>query len=626
MTDPLVGRVLDGRYAVGRRLARGGMATVYEAHDNRLDRTIALKVMHASLADDEQFVSRFIREARSAARLSHPNVVAVYDQGADAGYVFLAMELVRGRTLRDLLQDSGRLTPRQALEVLEAVLAALGAAHAAGIVHRDVKPENVLLSDDGRIKVADFGLSLAVHSATRHTRTGSVLMGTVAYLSPEQVEGKVADPRSDVYATGILLYEMLTGEKPYDGETAIQIAYRHVHDDVPPPSGKAPVPPELDALVARATNRDPERRPADARRMLAEVTSLRRQLSDEELAALGPGLDTFPRPSGPTDPTRVVHLDRPVPARRGDTGPLDVTPVPTPRRRRRGRGPLLLVLVLVLAVALSGLAWFYASVLTKTTTPSLLKLTQAEAAQRAARSGLDVRVIDREYSEVVARGLVLRTDPGPGARIDKDGTIGLVLSRGPERYDVPQLAGKSEEVARQLIEEANLSVGDGERRYSTKVDKGAVIETRPAAGTPLKAGEAVVLVVSDGPRPVAVPTVTSMPVAEARRAIKDAGLRVAVTEEFHDTAPAGTVVSQTPEGGATADERSQVRLVVSKGPPLVVVPDVVGQPLGAAQALLSGAGFQVNVNQIPGPGIVRSQSPGAGEEQPKGTTVTLYVF
>ena len=369
-----------------------------------------------------------------------------------------------------------------------------------------------------------------------------------------------------------------------------------------------------------------ERRPADARRMLAEVTSLRRQLSDEELAALGPGLDTFPRPSGPTDPTRVVHLDRPVPARRGDTGPLDVTPVPTPRRRRRGRGPLLLVLVLVLAVALSGLAWFYASVLTKTTTPSLLKLTQAEAAQRAARSGLDVRVIDREYSEVVARGLVLRTDPSPGARIDKDGTIGLVLSRGPERYDVPQLAGKSEEVARQLIEEANLSVGDGERRYSTKVDKGAVIETRPAAGTPLKAGEAVVLVVSDGPRPVAVPTVTSMPVAEARRAIKDAGLRVAVTEEFHDTAPAGTVVSQTPEGGATADERSQVRLVVSKGPPLVVVPDVVGQPLGAAQALLSGAGFQVNVNQIPGPGIVRSQSPGAGEEQPKGTTVTLYVF
>jgi serine/threonine-protein kinase len=211
VTDPLVGLVLDGRYRVGSRLARGGMATVYEAHDSRLDRTIALKVMHASLADDEEFVSRFIREAHSAARLSHPNVVAVYDQGADQGIVFLAMELVRGRTLRDLMREQGNLSPRQSLEVLEPVLAALGAAHAAGIVHRDVKPENVLLSDDGRIKVADFGLARAVSGNNSHTTASGILMGTVAYLSPEQVERGIADPRSDVYAAGILLYEMLTG-------------------------------------------------------------------------------------------------------------------------------------------------------------------------------------------------------------------------------------------------------------------------------------------------------------------------------------------------------------------------------------------------------------------------------
>jgi eukaryotic-like serine/threonine-protein kinase len=227
--DPLVGQVLDGRYRVESRLARGGMATVYEAVDERLDRTIALKVMHPGLAEDEQFVSRFIREAKAAARLSHPNVVAVFDQGADGGHVFLAMEYVAGRTLRDLMREHGRLSPRQALEVLEPVLAALGAAHHAGIVHRDVKPENVLLADDGRVKVADFGLARAVTSSTSHTATSGILMGTVAYLSPEQVERGVADQRSDVYAAGILLYEMLTGVKPYDGETAIQVAYRHVH-------------------------------------------------------------------------------------------------------------------------------------------------------------------------------------------------------------------------------------------------------------------------------------------------------------------------------------------------------------------------------------------------------------
>ncbi|MGH8893078.1 MAG: protein kinase domain-containing protein, partial [Actinomycetes bacterium] len=302
--DPLVGRVLDGRYHVGSRLARGGMATVYEAHDNRLDRTIALKVMHPSLADDEEFVSRFIREAHSAARLSHPNVVAVYDQGADQGIVFLAMELVRGRTLRDLIRERGNLSPRQALEVLEPVLAALGAAHAAGIVHRDVKPENVLLSDDDRVKVADFGLARAVSGNNSHTTASGILMGTVAYLSPEQVERGVADPRSDVYASGILLYEMLTGLKPYDGETAIQVAYRHVHDDVPAPSDLVPgLPPELDALVARATSRDPEGRPADARQLLGEVSTARRQLSDGELDTLGPAL---PAVQARTDKTLVV--------------------------------------------------------------------------------------------------------------------------------------------------------------------------------------------------------------------------------------------------------------------------------------------------------------------------------
>ena len=621
VTDPLVGLVLDGRYRVGSRLARGGMATVYEAHDSRLDRTIALKVMHASLADDEEFVSRFIREAHSAARLSHPNVVAVYDQGADQGIVFLAMELVRGRTLRDLMREQGNLSPRQSLEVLEPVLAALGAAHAAGIVHRDVKPENVLLSDDGRIKVADFGLARAVSGNNSHTTASGILMGTVAYLSPEQVERGIADPRSDVYAAGILLYEMLTGLKPYDGETAIQVAYRHVHDDVPAPSELVPsLPAELDALVARATSRDPDGRPADARRMLTEVASVRRQLSDGELDTHGPApAETAEAP----DQTLVVDLRNPPsgPARRGDTGPLGAPPP-----RRRSRGPVALVVIVALAVALSGFAWLYASVLSQTTTPGLLNLTRAAAAAEAEKAGLDVKTLEPEFSETVAKGLVLDTDPGPGQSIDKGGTVGLVMSLGPERYEVPDLRGRTEDVARRMLEERNLQVGTPTRRFSQGIEKGSVIRTEPEAGTELRRDTAVMLVISLGVEPVAVPNVVGEAVADAEKAIDEAKLRSRVVEKFDETVPAGIVISQDPANG-TAGKNSVVTLEVSKGPPLVKVPEVTGKPVDEARQILETQGFPVTVNQLPGgPGTVLRQTPSGGDKAPRGSTVTLYVF
>jgi eukaryotic-like serine/threonine-protein kinase len=623
--DPLVGRVLDGRYRVGSRLARGGMATVYEAHDSRLDRVVALKVMHPSLADDDEFVSRFIREAHSAARLSHPNVVAVYDQGADQGHVFLVMELVRGRTLRDLVREHGHLSPRQALEVLEPVLAALGAAHQAGIIHRDVKPENVLISDDGRIKVADFGLARAVTGHTSHTTASGVLMGTVAYLSPEQVERGVADPRSDVYAAGILLYEMLTGLKPYDGETAIQVAYRHVHDDVPPPSQLVPsTPAELDALVAHATNRDPDQRPADARRMLAEVSSTRRLLSDGELDTLGPALDAIPTQA--TDKTMVVDLreDRAAAPRRGDTGPLGAPGNTGPVPRRRSRGPLALALVVALALVLSGLVWLYVAVLSQTTTPGLIGQTKAAAAAKAEKDGLDVSVKDREYSETIAKGRVISTDPDPGDSIDKGGTVGLVMSLGPERYAVPNVEGVQEERARAMLEDRNLAVASPERRYSSKVERGAVISTDPKVGTMVKPGTAISLVISNGVQPVAVPDVVELQLEEAQAQPAEAKLRYNVTEKFDDAVPEGVVMRQSPEAPTTAPKNSVVQLVVSKGPREIDVPDVVGQPVASAQPAIEAAGFVVNVNQLPGgPGIVLEQS---SSKAPKGATITLYVF
>ncbi len=289
--DPLVGRLLDGRYRIGSRVARGGMASVYEATDLRLDRTVAVKVMHPGMGDDEEFAARFVREARAAARLSHPNVVAVYDQGDEDGTVFLAMELVVGHTLRDVIRKESPMPPARALALVEPVLSALASAHRAGLIHRDVKPENVLIADDGRVKVADFGLAKAVSADTQHTATGGVLIGTVSYLAPELVVDGRADTRADVYAAGVVLYELLTGRKPHEGESPIQVAYKHVHEDIPPPSRLEPsLPPYVDALVARATARDRTQRPADAAVMLHQVHRVAQALAegvrdDEELTS-----------------------------------------------------------------------------------------------------------------------------------------------------------------------------------------------------------------------------------------------------------------------------------------------------------------------------------------------------
>ncbi len=376
--DPLVGRRLDGRYTVRSRIARGGMATVYLAVDERLDRQVALKVMHAGLSSDDDFVSRFIREARSAAGLSHPGIVQVFDQGDDDGVVFLAMEFVPGRTLRDLMRERGPLTAREALDLFEPVLDALAAAHRSGIVHRDVKPENVLLADDGRVKVADFGLARAVSTSTVSSRTG-VLLGTVAYLSPEQVEHGVADARSDVYAAGVLLFEMLTGSKPFEGETAMQVAYQHVHADVPAPSTRAGgIAPQLDEIVLAAAARDPAQRPVDARELLMLVREARRRTSAQ-------ALDARPvaqaRPADP-DASTVALGRRAAPS--ADTSLLAVRQ-PTARRSRKG---LLTGLVtLVLLALLGGAAWYVgAGPGAYTAVPHVrgLQLADAEAALHKA--------------------------------------------------------------------------------------------------------------------------------------------------------------------------------------------------------------------------------------------------
>ncbi|HEX6249117.1 MAG TPA: Stk1 family PASTA domain-containing Ser/Thr kinase [Nocardioidaceae bacterium] len=678
--DPLIGRVLDGRYRVGPRIARGGMATVYEATDLRLDRVCALKVMHTGLGDDDDFAARFVREARSAAKLSHPNVVGVFDQGDDHGTLFLAMEYIPGHTLRDLIRKEAPMAPRKALTLIEPVLSALAAAHQAGMIHRDVKPENVLLADDGRVKVADFGLARAVSAETQHTATGGVLIGTVSYLSPELVVDGKADARSDVYAAGVILYEMLTGRKPHEGESPIQVAYKHVHEDVPPPSEEVPgIPAYVDALVARATARDRSLRPADARVLLHQVRRVRGALDQgvlddpeltEDLAPARHVEDTdsidyvredevptiVPTAAAATVVAARAHsgdadLDEYAPARydgphHGDAGHEGTTvlggagallpsarpdrPGPDdPARRPRGRsrrGPLLLSLVLLLALV-AGLAGWYYGMGRYTTTPGVINLSVAQAQQKVEAAGLGFEVGGREFSETVTAGSVVSTDPSPGTNILKDGTVTVTVSRGPERYEVPVLRGMTLAEAEDELERSNLALGGVRERFHESVAEGVVLTADPKQGTELKRNAAVDLVVSKGRRPIKVPDLTGEPVGEAQRQLTERGFEVRVTRENHDSVPEGDVISQAPSSG-TLFRGDTVELVASKGPVLVEVPQVRGVGVAEATKRLEDAGFVVQTERSDvyvGLEFVVRSDPQQGTKVPKGTTVTLFL-
>jgi serine/threonine-protein kinase len=635
----LTGRLVDGRYLVERRIARGGMATVYVAQDTRLERRVALKVMHPHLAENPDFVSRFVGEARAAARLSHPNVVAVHDQGTDGDDVFLVMELVDGSTLRDLLNARGRLTPAEALDVLEPVLAALGAAHRAGLVHRDVKPENVLITPEGQVTVADFGLARATSTVTNATQ--GVLIGTVAYLSPEQVERGVADVRSDVYGAGVLLFEMLTGRPPFEGESPIAVAYRHVHENVPAPSTVVPsLPTGLDALVAGATARDPELRYRDGDGFLSAVRATRDRLGLEPVS----GAPFAPAPPTNHD-TLIVSSDLtadPGPGAARATGVLDVPVVqpddnPTDRsllplggagrtRRRRWRGPVALLAVLALVIGVGYGAWALGTT-PSTVVPGVLGKTESQANALLAEAGLFANTGSAVFSETVKAGRVVRVTPEPGSQIDRESTVTLTLSKGPERYAVPNVVGQTASDARKAITGTKLEVGDTKEAFSSSVAKGVVISTDPKAGAKLKKETPVDLVVSKGPEPIPVPSVKGQTVTAAQSALSARGLTFAVTEKFSETVAKGRVISQSPASG-TLPPRGKVTLTVSKGPAPVPVPNVVNDSVAEATRTLERAGFKVSIRtNVPGgPNVVLQQSPGAGSEQPKGSTISLDVF
>jgi eukaryotic-like serine/threonine-protein kinase len=640
--DPLVGQLLDGRYRVGERIARGGMATVYEGTDLRLDRRVAIKVMPHQLSETEEFTPRFVREARAAARLSHPNVVAVYDQGDDGSTVFLVMEYVPGgTTLRDVIRNEAPLPPVRALDLAEEILVALTEAHEAHLIHRDIKPENVLITPDGRLKVADFGLARAVSSATASTATSGVLMGTVSYMAPELVTTGHADARSDVYAVGVVLHEMLTGHKPYEGESPVQIAYKHVHEDMPLVSASvAGIPPYVDALVARATARAPESRPADARDFLRLVRRVRHALehgvTDDELTAdlsadvavpgLADGDTTRVDTAVPVVPNAAISFLPPAADVPPAQHPPNVQRLMVRERRARRRGVLMLVLVLLLAAIAAAGGWYY-GVGRYTSAPDVIGRSESSARTSIESAGLHFRIAGTAYSESIADGDVVSTDPGPGDRVLRNGTVAVVLSRGPERHAVPDLVGLPVTQAVAKLRTAHLGVGPVERRWSGRVPTDHVISSAPAAQVLLKRNAPVMLVVSKGRQPIHITNFEDSAARRAKTVLSKLGFQVAVTHRSSESVAKGVVMTQTPNRG-TGHRGDTIALVVSSGPPLVTVPNVFHSGVEAAKQVLRAAGFRprVRFNTVQfGLGFVIGESPSGGSKAPKGSVVVLTI-
>jgi eukaryotic-like serine/threonine-protein kinase len=657
LQDPLVGRVVDRRYLIESRIARGGMATVYLALDRRLDRRVALKVMHEHLADDDEFVSRFVREARAAARLSHPNVVQVFDQGADGSVLYLAMEYLPGRTLRDVLMQRGALTPRETVSVMEPVLGALAAAHRVGIVHGDVKPENVILTDDGRIKVADFGLARAV--TTRISGAGgSQLLGTVAYMAPELVSRGVADAgadvRADVYAAGIMLFELLTGKQPFTGEDPAQVAYRHVREMVPAPTSIAPeLPSAFDDIALRATDRDPGRRPVDAVAMLSDLLAARERAPEEQLDVRAADAATLrldaartqmyspnlvngqpqpgPAPAAAPQATRALAVpSRGVPTLLPRLRVHEDEPVerdPTAYRRTMGTAAITGAAVLVLLI-FGGVWWFTGGPGAYTSTPGLVGAREGDAKRALAALGLG-STVNRVFSTKVAAGQVVSTNPAGGERVRKNGSVVLNISKGPELVPVPDLTGVSADDAESRLRSAQLALGDTTTKYSNSVDKGKIISTKPSAGSKIAPDREVDIVVSRGAEPVVLDNVVGQNVDAARQTLEGKGLKVSVNEiDWFQGAPApGTVVQQNPPvqtAGQMIDKGSVVTLTVVKAAAgQVAVPDVRGQNFDQAKATLEGLGFQVNRKGLPFGQTVRNQDPIG--QAPANSVITLSV-
>jgi serine/threonine protein kinase/beta-lactam-binding protein with PASTA domain len=635
----LTGELIDGRYQLLRQVANGGMASIYEGLDTRLDRKVAVKIMHPHLAQDEQFVERFIREAKAAAALSHPNIVAVQDQGwnqSGTPAVFIVMELVEGHTLRDYLIEQGRLNYRDGIRFLLPVLSALAAAHKQGIVHRDIKPENILVSREGRIKIADFGLAKGPLLGSTMTAESSVILGSVSYLSPEQVQRGIADSRSDVYSVGITAFEIFTGKKPFDGDAPIQIAYMHVNERVPRISSiVTDFPSDLDDLIYRATAADPDERPRDASEFHSQLTAINLRLNPKE-NQLSLELDIPIKPMRPQAKPKSIRkrlremttqipapvVEKSAPIERETTAQV-ARRKKVSKRVRRNR-----YIAAGLAIALGITSWY---VLigpgSKVVVPSTVGATQSEVAAALKPLGLTSIIIERRYSEDIEADRVIESVPAGGGRVDQGGVVKLIISKGPERYAIPMVAGLTPEAAQAAIAKYPLKLAPSIEIFDSTVPKGFVISANPATGTQVKRDTTVTLTISKGIEQVALMSYIGKSGEQALNELSDAGFNVTSTYAFSETRLIGEVISQTPAGGGTANKGANVTIVISKGSEFAYIPNLFSIEEAKAVKALQDLGLKVVVKKIGKKTVkkVTNIAPKVGSKVKRGSTVTITV-
>jgi len=629
----LTGELIDNRYLLQRQIASGGMATIYAGLDTRLDRPVAVKIMHAHLANDEAFVSRFIKEAKATAALSHPNIVSIQDQGWNEGgppAVFLVMELVEGSTLRDYLNENGSLAVEQTLQLITPVLSALSAAHKIGIIHRDIKPENILISKDGRIKVADFGLARNIAMGQTMTAESSVVLGSVSYLSPEQVQRGVADARSDIYAIGIVLFEMLTGDKPYSGETPIQIAYRHVNDRIPNiQTINSAIPASVAELVYEVTAPNPDQRPKDAEELLSKLKEIQAKI-DPKRRQMSLELDLPPVVSkkskrGKVSVTSAFGGIKEKTSQLISSKPININKpedsIRTKKRKvsRRVRRNRIIALFLLLAILFGGYKVLNAN---KISVPSLVGMSQIEAKSSLKNLGLSIQVVEEVFSEDVPKGKIIATKPGGGGKVSPAGTVGLIVSKGQERIVIPILNGLTPDIASGKIADLGLSVGQVNESFDMKVAAGFVIGTDPKDGSEVRRKSIVNLIVSKGVEQLSLSSYVGKGGEQALSELNDLGFDVNVKYSFSDNIFKGQVITQTPEKSDLISKGSKIELVISKGSEFVFVPNVLGKNKNDASVDLENLGLKVSVK---GSGKVNNITPAIGSKVKQGTVITITL-
>ena len=631
MSD-LSGELIDGRYQLLRQVANGGMATIYEALDTRLDRKVAVKIMHAHLAQDEAFVSRFIREAKAAAALTHPNIVAVQDQGWNQSgipAVFLVMEFIEGHTLREYLNERGRFEVKDAINYLTPILSALAAAHEIGIVHRDIKPENILISKDGRIKIADFGLARGELIGTTMTAESSVILGSVSYLSPEQVQRGIADSRSDVYATGIVAYEMFTGEKPFNGDSPIQIAYMHVNEEIPHlRSKRKEIPQVLDDLIASATAKNPDDRPRTAGEFLERLQQIQIEL-DPKKNQLDLGLDLPVEPI--REKARKKVKEEPVKEAtveiKENTREIKKQEEKKKRASKRVRRNRKVALVLAVALGVGGW-WTLVGPGSRVVVPSTVGGSYDEAVSSFTPLGLTAVILENRFDEEIAKGKIIESVPQGGGKVDAGGSVKLIISKGPERYTIPSTTGLTPEAAQVAINKSPLTVGTTTEVFNSDIPKGFVISSTPAAGSSVKRDSKVDLIVSKGIEQVALASYIGKSGEQALNELTEAGFNVEPGYAFSETTPELAVISQSPAGGATANKGGKVKILISKGPRYTFIPKtIITMEASAGKAVLESLGLKVKVVTIGNAKkkVVKKVSPAVNTKVLRGSLVTITV-